>query len=82
MEIACHSQKVCKNNFRKRKNEENQQVKQEKPVCPTCNKKHAVECWMNNPKYFAYGEQGYIKRNFPKAKEEKRLPTKLNVEYT
>ena len=55
----------------------NQQIKRKKPVCPTCNKKHAGECWKNNPKCFGCGELGHMRKNYPK--EQKGVPAKLNA---
>ena len=64
------AQKTGQNNFNKRKTEDNQQNKREKPVCPTCNKKHAGECWKNNPKCFNCGELGHIRKNCQRNKRE------------
>lgn len=72
------AQKGAQNNIGKRKKKANQQVKREKLICPTCNKKHD-ECWESNPKCFACGEQCHFNRNYPKDKEEKGVPAKLNV---
>lgn len=41
-------QKGCKNNFGKRKNDDGQHAKLDKPICHTCNKKNVSECWKNN----------------------------------
>lgn len=41
-------QKGGKNNFGRRKNDDGQHAKLDKPICHTCNKKNVSECWKNN----------------------------------
>lgn len=44
---------------------------------------HYVECLKNSNKCFSCGEAGYLKKNFPKNKDQKAaVPTKLNASNT
>ncbi|XP_062101659.1 uncharacterized protein LOC133807366 [Humulus lupulus] len=66
------NQKVDKTNKSASENNGNKKPYVEYPQCPICRRKHLGECRYRTKGCFNYGDEGHIKKDFPKLKDRRK----------